>query len=367
MKIIKNNSLFVLAFILVAASSCSSSSEKITAETKVHSIPVQVASPTLNSNNAIHVTGQVESVHTAQISTRVMGYITSIKVKAGDRVKKGQLLVTISNDDILAKLSQADAMLSSANAAFASAEKDYQRFTNLYNQKSATAKELDNVTLQYQAAKANVQAAVQMKAEARAMLTYTNITAPFSGIVTQKLTDAGSMANPGMPILTIEQSGNLQVSAAVPETEINHIQPGDSTVVTVESVNQTFTGEVVEISPSSIGTGGQFLVKISLPNEAQTALNAGMYAHVRINTRVKSSAADNETVLVPVSAISRIGQLDALYTISSEGTAVLRYVRLGKNYGDKVEVLSGLNSTEGFITKAEGNLYNGVPVKTASL
>lgn len=366
MKIIKNNSLLLLALIIISASSCSSSSDKTTSR-GIQPVQIQVETPALNNDNSIAVTGQVEPVHTAHISTRVMGYITAVKVKVGDRVTKGQLLATISNEDIMAKLAQADATLSGANAAFQSAEKDYHRFTNLYNQQSASAKELDNVTLQYQAAKANVRAAAQMKAEAKAMLAYTNITAPFSGIVTKKLSDAGNMANPGMPILIVEQSGNIQVSATIPETKISSIRLKSPAFVSIESINKKFAGEVVEISPSSIGSGGQFLVKISLPKEAQAVLNAGMYAHVRINTHSSSSTMRNETVLVPLNAVSRIGQLDAMYTVSSQGTALLRYVRLGKVYGDKVEVLSGLNSSERFITKAAGKLYNGVPVKAGSL
>ncbi|RYZ36359.1 MAG: efflux RND transporter periplasmic adaptor subunit [Sphingobacteriales bacterium] len=359
--------LILLALILVATNSCTSSPEKTATAEKVQPVAVNVETASLNSDNSISVTGQIESVHSANISTRVMGYITNVKVKAGDRVTKGQLLVTISNEDIMAKLAQADAILAGANAALSSAEKDHQRFTNLYNQKSASAKELDNVTLQYQAARANARAAAQMKAEARSMLAYTNIVAPFSGIVTKKLTDAGSMANPGMPILVIEQSGNLQVNAAIPETEINRIELKSPASVSVESAGKNFTGEVVEISPSSMGTGGQFLVKISLPKEAQNLLNAGMYAHVRINTKSDSPAKNNENILIPLIAVNRIGQMDAVYTISSQGTAILRYVRLGKTYGDKVEVLSGLNNREGFITKAEGKLYNGVPVKLAQL
>lgn len=362
MNIIKFTRIFLFAALVISAGACSSPAEKSTTKSEIVPLQVQVESPSSNNDYAIGVSGQVESIHTAELSTRVMGYITAIKVKAGDKVSKGQLLITISNDDVMAKLAQADAMLSSANAVYASAQKDLQRFSNLYNQKSASAKELDNVTLQHQSAKANVRAAAQAKAEARAMLAYTNITAPFSGIVSKKLADAGSMANPGMPILVIEQSGNLQVNAAIPETEISRVQLHSPASVSIESLNRQFSGEVVEISPSSMGTGGQFLVKISLPEEAQNVLSSGMYANVKIKTDGKTASKTTATVLVPINAISRIGQLDAIYTVSNRGTALLRYVRLGKQYGDKVEILSGLNDTETFITKANGKLYNGAPV-----
>ncbi|MEO9021227.1 MAG: efflux RND transporter periplasmic adaptor subunit [Ginsengibacter sp.] len=355
--------LFFLGAIVLFETSCSSTTDD---QTKIKSVPavqVSIGNPLVNTDNSIAVTGQIESAQSADISTRVMGYITGIKVKVGDHVNKGQLLVTISNDDIMAKRAQAGAMLSGAQASLASAEKDYQRFTTLYKQKSATAKELDNVTLQYQAAKAGVESASQMKAEANAMLAYTNIIAPFSGVVAQKLADAGSMANPGMPILILEQNKNLRVSAVIPETEISRIKLKSIATISIKSIDKTFTGAVTEISPSSMGTGGQFVVKINVPQEVQNSLNAGMYANVTIATENKSSETKNEMVLIPLSAILHIGQLDALYTVSSNDKALLRYVRLGKTYGNNVEVLSGLNKDESFIASAEGKLYNGVPVK----
>jgi RND family efflux transporter MFP subunit len=363
MKLTQNGVLFFLGLITLFGSACSTSSDKVVAVKKVPAIQVSVENPLVNTDNSIAVTGQIESVQSADISTRVMGYITSIKVKAGDHVTNGQLLATISNEDILAKRAQTDAIISSARASLASAEKDYQRFTTLYNQKSATAKELDNVNLQYQAAKAALQSALQMRAEANAMLAYTHITAPFSGVIAQKLADAGSMANPGMPILVLEQNKNLQVSAVIPESEISRIQLKSVASISIKSIDKTFTGTVTEISPSSIATGGQYVVKINLPQEAQNGLNAGMYTNVNITTKDKSSATNNEAVLIPLSAVNHIGQLTALYTISSDSTALLRYVRLGKTYGNNVEILSGLNNKEPFIASADGKLYNGVPVR----
>lgn len=355
--------LILFGFSTFLGASCSSTNDKNEQVANLPAVIVSLANPLVNTNNSIAVTGQIESAQSANISTRVMGYITGIKVKTGDHVNKGQLLVTISSDDILAKRAQANAMLSGARASFESAEKDYKRFTNLYQQKSATAKELDNITLQYQSAKANVQSALQMKAEANAMLAYTNITAPFSGVVAQKLADAGSMANPGIPILILEQNKNLRVSAVIPETEINRIKLNSPATISINSIDKTFTGTVTEISPSSIGTGGQFVVKINVPQEAQKDLNAGMYANVNITTAGRSSTENNEMVLIPSTAIHTVGQLDALYTISSSNKALLRYVRLGKTYGNNVEVLSGLGQNESFVATSEGKLYNGLPVR----
>lgn len=348
---------------LLVLSACSHKDKKEAVANTDQPIAVSVATPSGDVQSGVNISGQIEASQTANISTRVMGYITMLKVKAGDRVGKGQLLATISNQDILAKRAQADAMIAEAQASVSSAKKDFDRFAALYQQQSATAKELDNVTLQYSAAKARMEGARQMRNEVNAMLGYTSLTAPFSGIVTQKLADAGSMASPGMPILTIEQSGSYQVSAAVPENTINQIKQGAAAVVTINAINKTINGTVAQINQSSQYTGGQYIIKVTIADKDKMGLYAGMYANVSIP--VKETVAVKTTgnaVMVPLSSIERKDQLTGLYTISSNNTALLRWVRLGKTYGDQVEVLSGLEKNEQFILSAEGKLYNGSPV-----
>ena len=350
---------------LLSLTACSSKDKKAETLNTGTVIKVTVATAASNDQSEINVSGQVEAAQTANISTRVMGYITKLNVKAGDHVSKGQLLATISNDDILAKRAQAEAMITEAEAASKNAEKDLERFTNLYKQQSASAKELDNITLQYNSAKSRVEAAKQMRNEGTAMLSYTNLMAPFAGIVTQKLADAGSMANPGMPILTIEQSGTYQISASVPENSISQIHQGAEAMVAIKAGDKNFKGSVTQINQSSQFTGGQYIIKISIPDNQKTGLYAGMYANIAIPTKKSATAITNiDAVLVPVSSIEYKDQLTGLYTISNNNTALLRWVRLGKNYGDKVEVLSGLGKDESFIISADGKLYNGAAVKT---
>ena len=349
---------------LIVFSACSSNKEEVAIANTDAAVMVTVATPSGTGQQGINVSGQIEASQTANISTRVMGFITMLKVKVGDHVSKGQLLATISNQDMIAKRGQTDAMISEAQAALNSAQKDYERLTTLYKQQSATAKELDNVTLQYNSAKSRLEGARQMRNEVNASLGYTSLTAPFSGIVSQKLADAGSMANPGMPILTIEQSGSYQVSASVPENIINQIHQGAEAFVTIKSIDKTIKGTVVQINPSSQFTGGQYIIKVNIADAAKKGLYAGMYATVSIP--VKEPVAVTTTgnsVMVPVSSIEHRDQLTGLYTIGSNNTALLRWVRLGKTFGDKVEVLSGLEKNEQFVVTVDGKLYNGIPIK----
>ncbi len=348
----------------LALSACSSYKTTTPVVKTDPAINVTVATPSGAGQQELTISGQVESSQTATISTRVMGYITMLKVKAGDHVSKGQLLATISNQDILAKRAQTDAMIAEAQASVSSAQKDYDRFTILYKQQSATAKELDNVELQYNAAKSRLEAARQMRNEVNANLGYSNVTAPFAGIVTQKMAEAGSMANPGAPLLTIEQSGTFQVSATVPENIISQLQQGAVAMVTIKAANKTFKTVVTQINPSSQFTSGQYIIKLGIPAKEKTGLYAGMYATVDIPLKAPVAITGNENaILVPASSIEHKDQLTGVYTIGSNNTALLRWVRLGRTYGDKVEVLTGLEKNEAFITSAEGKLYNGVPVK----
>ena len=349
---------------LLALSACSSKKEEAVTN-KDAAIVVTVATPSGVEQQGINISGQIEASQTANISTRVMGFITMLKVKVGDHINEGQLLATISNQDILAKRAQTDAMIGEAQAGLSSAQKDYERFTILYKQQSATAKELDNVTLQYNAAKSRLEGARQMRNEINASLGYTSLTAPFPGVITQKFADAGSMANPGMPILTIEQSGSYQVSASVPENIINQIHQGAEAIITIKSIDRSIKGSVTQINPSSQFTGGQYIIKVKIPDNEKTGLYAGMYVTVSIPVKEPAVAVKTtgNSVMVPLSSIEHKDQLTGLYTIGSNNTALLRWIRLGKTYGDKVEVLTGLEKNEQFIVSADGKLYNGIPVK----
>lgn len=348
---------------LLWMNSCSSDKEKTAASNSATAVTVTLSSPAGSATGGINASGQIESVETANISTRIMGYITRLNVKVGDHVNAGQVLAVINSQDIDAKGAQTNAMIAEAEANVNSAQKDLNRFTTLYNQQSATAKELDNVTLQYSAAKARLEAARQMRNEVSAQKNYTTLTAPFSGTVVQKSAEAGTLATPGMPLLVIERNGNYQVSAAIPETEISKVKLNDKAKVNIKSTGFSFSGTVVQINPSSQFSGGQYIIKISVPESARKDMYAGMYVNVVIEGKTNATTAiDNNIVLVPQAAIISKDQLKGLYTVSANSTALLRWVRLGKNYGTDVEVISGLDKNEQFILSAEGKLYNGVPV-----
>ncbi len=352
--------LFLAAISLLG--SCSGSEQPAPAAAD-KPVVVTLGTTAVAEASAILSSGQIESAQTAAISTRVMGRINAIYVKEGDRVNKGQVLATISDEDIRAKRAQTSAMIAEAEAAFATAQKDYDRFTQLFKEQSATARELDNVTLQYQSARSRVEAARQMRNEVNAMLSYTSLTAPFSGVVTRKMAEAGTMASPGMPVLMIEQNGILQVSATVAEADISRLKTGATAEVEVKSQGTGFRGIITQLVPSSQFTGGQYTVKISIPEAARKDLYAGMFVRVSFPVTPTAAAAPaGSGLLIPASAVVNREELTGVFTVSQDQKALLRWVRLGRTLGDQVEVISGLAKGEAYVLHAEGKLYNGAPV-----
>ena len=290
----------------------------------------------------------------------MMGYITSINTDVGRYVKKGQTLVNINNTDLKAKEGQVNAQISQAQANFNIAQKDYNRFKNLYDSQSASQKELDDMTARMEMARANLNAAQQMRNEIRSQYSYANIAAPISGVVTQKYVNTGDMANPGMPLLTIEAQGTIQAQVLVSEAYINQIKSGMPVKVIQKSNGKELEGQVAEISLSAAQTGGQYVVKVNVQGKE---LLPGMYVNVIFPVeKVATQTASSTSVSVPNEALVHNGQLTGVYVISQSGTAVLRWIETGKEMGDQVEVLSGLNADEAYITSAQGKLYNGAKV-----
>ncbi len=338
--------------------SCGNKDKKAVVDT-TPAISVVVNQVEANSNSPfLSVSGKIQAENSAELSTRMMGYVNQVHVNVGDKVNKGQLLVSINNTDLQAKKAQVNAGITEATAAFNNAEKDYNRFKNLFANNSASQKEMDDMTANFEMAKARLESANQMKNEINAQFAYSNITAPFNGTITSKNVEEGNMANPGVPLISMETPGNFEVMAMVPETEISEIKNGSSVDVLVKSINKTLKGTVSEVSTSAKNTGGQYLVKIDL-DKTDANILSGMFTTVQfpVERKVKSSI-----VLIPKEAIITNGQLSGVYTVSQTNTALLRWLRLGRTFGNQVEVLSGLNSDEAYIVSAEGKLYNGAKI-----
>ena len=352
----------ITSFSLLLAMLTSCNGEKKETIAQETAIAVKVSGISKNENSPyVTASGKIEAEKSANLSTRMMGYVTKVNVQVGQKVSEGQLLVSINNTDLQAKKAQVDASILQATAGYNNAKKDYDRFVALFKQQSASQKELDDMTARYEMAKAGLEGAKQMRNEVMSQFSYSNITAPFAGAVTNTFVKEGDMANPGMPLVSIEGASKLQVLAMVSENNINLIKKGMPVKVLVKSSNENLTGKVSEVSTSATNTGGQYLVKINLDKTDGSVLS-GMFVNVQFPLENKKQVV-SETVLIPESALVKQGQLTGVYTIGTDNVAILRWLRTGKTFGDHVEVLSGLSADEQYIVSAEGKLYNGAIVK----
>lgn len=364
---VRNMYAVIIAVWLSAGMAACSSKPSSDSNSEIQAIEVSVVLPETSGNDGVLASGVIESEQTAMISTRMMGTIENISVREGDKVQRGQLLATISNHEIIAKQKQVEASLLEASAALEYAAKDEARFRNLYNSGSVSPKELENVELHYKSMQARVEAVRQMQKEIEVALQYTQLRAPFAGVVTRVMSDAGTMASPGMPLLVVEQAGKLQVSASLAESDISRIKVGDTAHLTVKSTALSFTGVVKSISPSSQASGGQYPVTITLPDSLQLNLFAGMYVNVLLpETQGRLSELDASNPLIPTEAVFYREQLAGIWVVGNQNTAVLRWIRLGKTEGNRVAVVSGLSSNEQVIVSAKGKLYNGVSINIQS-
>ncbi|NOU61889.1 efflux RND transporter periplasmic adaptor subunit [Marinifilum caeruleilacunae] len=331
-------------------------SDSTAKENQKADVSVSVQSVTIaNQPEQLSFTGKVEAETHSNLSTRIMGQIERINVEPGQNVNKGQLLVQIKDEDIQARKAQVKANMIKAEAAYENASKDYKRFSALFEQKSASQKEMDDATTHFNMAKAELEAVKQMEAEVNEMLRYSAIKAPYQGIITRKYVNEGDLASPGMPLVAIEKPGDYKVMAKIPETEIFKIQKNDLVKVKITALNEIVDGKITEVNPSALYTGNQFEAKIVLePNKDQKAkLFSGMYAQVRLEK------GEMPVILVPTNVLVKKGQLTGVYTVSQMGTAMLRWVRVGKSIDDMTEVLSGLSDGEQYIVSYQGKIWDG--------
>ncbi len=147
----------------------------------------------------------------------------------------------------------------------------------------------------------------------------------------------------------------------VSESEISAIKNGMTADILVKSINESLKGKVAEVSSSARNTGGQYIVKIDLENGDGSVLS-GMFVHAVFPVGESSGEPQSTTVLIPKKALVTQGQLKGVYAVTENNVATLRWLRLGRSYGDQVEVLSGLSTGEKYVVEAKSKLYNGAKV-----
>ena len=347
--------------------------------------------------------GTVQARNRSVIAAKVMGNIVALHVREGDTVRAGQTLIEIDNreagiqlqktqagmresQDSLDEVERSIRAAESAHAAAQANEKlaktTLDRYETLFQRRSVSPQEFDEVRTKYEIAKAESERADrllqataarqnQMRARidqakadianARVYAGYSRIAAPIDGIVVSKEADVGYMATPGMPLLTIENSSHYQLHAAVEESKLGTINLNDQVHVMLEALgNMDLVGAVEEIVPAADPATRSYIVKVALANAGDIHLRSGLYGKARFVT------GQRKILSVPQTAIAQQGQLAGVFVVDQSGVARLRLVKTGRVIGDRVELLSGLNEGEEIVSEGIASLRDGVRVREAT-
>ncbi|UMQ42803.1 efflux RND transporter periplasmic adaptor subunit [Chryseobacterium sp. Y16C] len=273
-------------------------------------------------------------------SSEISGRIVSVLVKEGSRVSAGQTLATIKRDAIEVDVTQAQNNLQNAII-------DNQRYENAYKTGGVTKQQLDNSRLQLK----NAQAAVKAQS---VKVNDTNVRAGISGTINKKMVEPGTVVSPGTSMFEIVNINSLKLSVLVDESQVGKIALGQEVAINVNVLpGESFSGRITFIAPKS-DASLNFPVEIEVQNRGN--LKAGMYATATFKT---NHGAETQNMLtVPAEAFVNGVSSGQLFVVSN-GTAKLIKVQTGKVYGDKVQILSGLNVGEQVITSGQINLDNG--------
>jgi RND family efflux transporter MFP subunit len=334
----------------------------------ISGVSVMTLAPTVVAES-YEATGTVRAANINVVSSRMMGVITSLHVKEGDNVEKGQLLLTIDDRDVQQRVKAAEAghqealrALEAAGQNRGLAENTYERYKKMYEEKAISRQEMDQfetqkrlADLEYGRVQEMVNRAAAGLDEAKIYLGFTRVTSPVTGVVTARKTEIGSMAAPGMPLLTVENAAVFHAEVAIDESLSGKLRTGEPVTVSIESINRQLSGKISEILPAVDPQSRTFTIKVLLSG---AGLRSGLYAKVQI------PKGKREILLAPRTAIVEKGQLTGVYALDSQGIVSYRLIRTGRHYDDHWEVLSGLKPADRIIVQGVEKAIDGGTVET---
>ncbi|MGH9873292.1 MAG: efflux RND transporter periplasmic adaptor subunit [Pyrinomonadaceae bacterium] len=395
----------VITLALAGASGCSSKQGPATTPAPIVQ-GVRIETVSLQSvDESYEAVGTVRAKNSSIVSSKVMGNIVAMKVREGDTVRTGQVLVEIDSREARVQTQKSGAGLVETKAALEEVDRSikaaessqtateanrrlatstFRRYQQLLARQSISPQEFDEVRARHEMADAEAETAGRMRqsleAKRRQVLaridqakadvagsqvysSFSRITAPINGIVVSRQADVGYMAAPGAPLLTIESGSDYRLEAAVQESQINKIHLRDQVGVQIDALgSQELAGTVVEIVPASDPASRTYLVKISItkPSGNQQIIRSGLYGKARFVT------GQTQAITIPKKAVVENGQLTSVYVVDQSGIARVRLVRVGKTYGERVEMLSGLKEGEQIVVDGVEAVNDGRRVQEAA-
>jgi len=308
--------------------------------------------------------GLIQPEGRAEVASRVFGRVERIFVKEGEAVSAGRVLAIIDAEDVKASISAVEAQIRGAEAALRAAkaqyeveERTFERYEKLLQEKAITPQEYDEVKARYESAKERVKEAEQalkalgyQKSSLSSQLKYTTLRAPFSGTIVEKRVDVGDLAAPGQPLFVLER-GPFKVEVEVPEKFWDYLTLNREVNVQLdEEGKEIIKGTVVERSTAINPHSRTFRVKVLLSK--QEGVKSGQAVRLLLPEKGKF-------ILIPQKSLYQRNDFTGVFVVRPDGTLELRFVKLGVQRGDKVEVISGLNPHDKIIVEGVERACDG--------
>ena len=368
---------------VILLASCGSEPAHRATQPQASPVPVQTTAVATQDWPATYeATGTVRARTTAAISSKVMAYVQQVGVQVGDHVRQGQNLITLDERDLDASVRRAEAgqaevesaipelenATAAAKASLDLAQATFKRMEELASKKSISNQEMDEASARLKAAQANYDMIRSRRAQltskmatveqeiraARIMRDYAKLAAPFSGVVITRSIEPGSLATPGVPLLTIEQDGLYRLEASVDESKQAGVRVGQTVEVLIDASDRIVSARISEIVPSVDSASRTYIVKLDLP--AMQGLRTGMFGRAIFPLSMQ------KVVTVPAPALTERGQLQSVFVVE-EGVAHTRLITTGRRGKDVLEVLSGLTAGEKVVMPVPPGLQDGARVE----
>jgi multidrug efflux pump subunit AcrA (membrane-fusion protein) len=396
----KKSLIFTFLPGLVLLAGCGGNQPRTASETG-KAVPVSAIAIQSQSVPAIiEAPGTVQARDRIVLSAQINGFVRTVNARVGDLVKRDQILATLDARDAESQKAMALAGVDEAQAALSEARKGYQaavqrqvaakastelanqtfsRYQKLFEARSVSPQEMDEVRARRDASAAELAASESMVSAAQerikqveskisqakaqsgradVLLSWTQIKAPAAGRIAERSVDAGSAIFPGTPLLVIESTSQPQVLADIPTEYAQVLRPGMKVRLRSAEIARTLEGRITEIAPLSSPATHSLQFKVDLPSDS--ALPNGQFVKVELPTGTRNA------ILVPRKAIRENGQLTGLFVIDSASKARFRLVKITSYDSESFEVLSGIENGEKILIGLSDQIIDGIPVEIRS-
>ncbi len=303
--------------------------------------------------------GSVVSDQRIDVSSRATGYIKDILVLEGDKVAKGQILISLDSSDVEGAIQQAKASVNTAKLAVRDADIDVERYQDLFKKGSISENNMRKTQLFRDRANDGLAAAKTALSIAKSQRQYIQISSEVDGIVVDRHLRKGALATPGKPILTIESSQGLFFDTYVAESQISKIKKGAKVFVFIDALDEKILGTIARVVPAGDSTTRRYKVKISLQNHE--GLLSGMFG------RVSFILGEKPSIIIPTSALITRGGLHGVLVVNEQQEAYFRWLNLGVETKEGIEVRAGLLADEKIILQGNNQIREGDIVKHSAL